>query len=113
MLGFGLKVAFIGIAVVFAALVFLIVVINLMSKAAGTKETKKPEPVPAAPIPEAEPIKAEENENEDEIAAVIAAAVACLSRGTLRITAITPLSGQNAPAWSMAGRQETMNLRQL
>lgn len=112
MLGFGLKVAFIGIAVVFSVLVFLIAVIGLMSQVAGTK-AKKPEPVPAAPIPEAEPIKAEENENEDEIAAVIAAAVACLSRGTLRITAITPLSGQNAPAWSMAGRQETMNLRQL
>lgn len=109
MLGFGLKVAFIGIAVVFSALVFLIVVINLMSQMLGEK--KRPEPVVVTPVQKAEPVKTEENE--DEVVAVIAAAVACLSQGALKIKAITPLSGQNTPAWSMAGRQETMNLRQL
>ena len=115
MLGFGLSVAVIGIGVVFSALVFLIFVIKAISAAArmidNTVVTKKSEPA-ASKVEVVQPV-AVISKDDDEIIAVISAAIACLTEERMVVKTITRLPGYQAPAWSYAGRVETMNLRQI
>ncbi|MDD2432988.1 MAG: OadG family protein [Clostridia bacterium] len=113
-LTFGLQVTVLGMSVVFIALIFLILVINLMTKgtefskakkgAAGAEPIKK-EAVAAAASPS--------EEDEGEVIAVLAAAIACLQPGKkMRLKTIQRLEGETVPIWSAAGRQETMYGRQ-
>lgn len=119
MLGFGLTVAAIGMGIVFFELVLLIVVIKLITMGSraitGRNGAQQPQQKPAPPaqavVAAPAEIKAAEDD-EDEIAAVIAAAVAYLTQGTAVITAIKRIQGTTGTAWSQAGRQETMSLRQ-
>jgi len=117
MLGFGLTVAGIGMGTVFAELVMLVGVIWVISSAAKmiegkknpvTVKTEQPQVVQAAPAPTVAAAQ-----DDDDVAAVIAAAVAAFSKGTMVIKAITRMPGVQAPSWSMAGRQDTMSLRQI
>lgn len=118
MLGFGLSVALIGMGIVFGALIFLVFVINAISAVSKMVE-KKPDPVAAPKKPEAAvqqaPVSAAAAAPEDEsdVLAVIAAAIACLTQGTMAVKTITRITAAGVPAWSSAGRQETMNLRQI
>jgi sodium pump decarboxylase gamma subunit len=110
---FGLQVAALGIGIVFVALVFLIFVIKGMTKATELSEVKKNTDnsmiIKKEAVPQEAPLIAEDD---DEIMAVIAAAVACLTQGKLRIKTIRRVKEENVPVWSAAGRQETMCLRQ-
>lgn len=115
MLSFGLIVAAIGIGVVFLELILLIFIIKGISLFAGTIENRRnrtdKQQVNHQAATETN-LKIEAHEDNDEIIAVIAAAVASMSHGTAYVKAIRCLPGTNAPAWSYAGRSETMNLRQ-
>jgi sodium pump decarboxylase gamma subunit len=118
MLGFGISVSLIGMGVVFAALIFLIFVINAITAVTRMVE-KKPDQVAAPKKPEAAvqqaPVSAAAAAPEDEsdVLAAIAAAIAYLSQGTMAVKTITRITAAGVPAWSSAGRQETMNLRQI
>lgn len=121
MLAFGLTVALTGVSIVFLALVFLIIVIKGITYAAKIMESPKTQAPaaikaeqPAAPILEAR-VEAQNNQpdDEEEIIAVISAAIASLSRVPVAIKTIRRLPGERASVWSHAGRVETMSLRQL
>ncbi|MGI6144242.1 MAG: OadG family protein [Clostridia bacterium] len=111
---FGIKVALLGMGIVFVTLVFLIYIIKFMTKVINVSETKKkniPEPVAS----KNEMISQEQQMNvadDAEIVAVIAAAVACLTQGKMKIKTIKRVKEEKFSAWSIAGRQETMYLRQ-
>lgn len=115
MLGFGLTVAAIGIGTVFTELILLVFVIYGISAIANAITGKKSEagvsPVqPSVAQPAA--VQAQE-ENDDGIVAVIAAAIASMGLGGVQITAIRRINGVSGPAWSHAGRLDTMNARQV
>ena len=118
MLGFGLTVAAIGMSVVFAELVFLIFVIMLITKAAKLIANRKAPPASAEKTPEnvsPAALAIAENAPDDapeDIVAVIAAAVACLTQGRGVVKAIKRVQEVNGSAWGQAGRQETMAGRQ-
>lgn len=114
MLVFGLKVALIGIGIVFAALIVLVFVIKGITKGAARREKNSVTSVKAVKKDERAPgAENQDKVTEDaELMAVIAAAVACLTQGTMQIKAITRRPGVSASAWSYAGRSETMKLRQ-
>jgi len=70
--------------------------------------TKETEPVVEQP----KSIQVMDKEDEDEIAAVIAAAIAACGHQVV-IKTITRITGRNSSAWAQSGRTEAMNLRQL
>lgn len=114
-MGSSLMTALILVVVVFAALVALSLVIGVFGKfGAREKAPAAPKPVavkPAAvPAPVATPAVVAQND-EDEIAAVIAAAVAMMAPAgvTYRVCRITPAGGRNRSEWAAAAvRQNTM-----
>lgn len=110
-----------GLVIVFVALILLIIAVSIMGmifkqvkKAGSKKKTKSnapaspaaPAPVKAAPVPQIQPA-AEDN---DEIIAVIAAAVAAMSEESgkpLRIKSIKPVGGRvRTNAWASAAAGE-------
>lgn len=117
MFGFGLTVAGIGMGIVFLELILLVFVIYAISKCAGLINEKKqsqgtkPVQVTAEPAPLA--VSQEVPNDEDDILAVIAAALACCGQDAKRIASITRTKAAAAAAWSHAGRQDTMSLRQM
>lgn len=118
MLGFGLTVAAIGMGTVFLELVLLIFVIYAISTVTKAISGKKSEAgvSPAqqqAAQPAAVQAQIQETNDENDIVAAIAAAVASLDLGNVRITAIRRISACTAPVWSHAGRLDTMNSRQF
>jgi sodium pump decarboxylase gamma subunit len=115
MLGFGLTVAAIGLGTVFSELVLLIFVIYAISAVTKAISGKKSEAgVSPAQQQAAQPaaVQVQEANDENDIVAAIAAAVASLNLGSVRITAIRRICGSSAPTWSHAGRLDTMNSRQ-
>ncbi|MFZ5754689.1 MAG: OadG family protein [Bacillota bacterium] len=111
MLVFGLQVTLIGMGIVFIALTFLIFVINFMASVTGSTVKKKSE---AESVTKgADPAATVKKEDDSDVIAVIAATVAFLTQGRMSIKTITRVPGGHAPSWSLAGRQETMNLRQF
>ncbi|MCR4442534.1 MAG: OadG family protein [Peptococcaceae bacterium] len=113
---FGLTVTAIGMGVVFIELIFLVYVINVISwtskRMDGKKNAAQVKTVKAESQAEVS-AAALDTEKDDEIAAVISAAIAYMTQGSTVIKVIRRLPGANAPAWSGAGRMETMNLRQI
>lgn len=115
-LQYGLSVALVGIGVVFVGLVILIGIIKLMEIAlkamTAKKETAAPAPAPAAaPAPVAEP---EPEVDDNELIAVIAAAVACAMEAEGNASGFVVRSIRrinNAPAWNRAGREEQVYSR--
>lgn len=114
MLKFGLTVAFIGMGVVFIELIFLVYVIRFITFITGKIEVKKtPVTVKSSKQEETMQAAAEVAVDDEEVIAVISAAVAYLTQGSASIKTIRRLPGVAAPAWSAAGRMEVMNCRQL
>lgn len=108
----GLAITVIGLGIVFSVLIILWGFIALMRVVFTKKNT--------APVPAAVPVKTEEkpvvsitevaDENEEEVVAVIMAAIAnCLNTSTynLHIQSIRRV-GNAAPAWNAAGRRENV-----
>jgi sodium pump decarboxylase gamma subunit len=111
---FGIQATLLGLGIVFVVLVFLIYLVKFMTRVLNTSEAKKedkPEPV----VSPKETVSQEQQLNaagDEDIIAVIAAAVACLTEGKMKIKTIKRIKEEKASAWSIAGRQETMYLRQ-
>ncbi|MFZ5752999.1 MAG: OadG family protein [Bacillota bacterium] len=107
---FGLQVSIIGMGVVFVALYFLTFVIRAIELAVGKPAGKKPEA--QAPVVETvEPVAVKAQDDEDEISAVIAAALAAFMGSGYTITSIRRLPVQPAAAWSSAGRNQVIQER--
>lgn len=113
---FGLQVTMIGFGIVLVALVAIMFVIMLQEKAlAGFR--KKPEkieapkveaaPVVSAPQPEVQ------NENKEELIAVIAAAISAYGGQQVVVKNIRRVNGNAGLAWASASRTDNMNLRQM
>ena len=114
-MGSSLMTALILLVVVFAALVALSLVISVFGKVGGReKAPAAPKPVaakPVAPKPVAVPAVSVATDDEDEIAAVIAAAVAMMAPAGVayRVRRITPVGGRTRSEWAAAAvRQNTM-----
>lgn len=106
----GVQVTVVGLVIVFSVLVLLMLVLMAMKKI-FYKEPQKTAPVQqAAPIEE---IAAEPAMDEEELIAVLTAAVAAslnTSTYNLQIKSYRRI-GQNSPAWHKAGINETINSR--
>lgn len=103
-----------GIMTVFAVLIILWVAIIIMHKCAalGQRKEKKQEKPAAAPAPAAAPkaAPAAVEEDDDELIAVLTAAVAAslnTSTYNLRIKSFRRI-GQNTPAWNAVSRKEQL-----
>lgn len=116
-LQYGLSVALVGICTVFVGLVILIGLIKLMETVihgtAKKESAPAPAPVQAAPAPV---VEEEPQEDEGELIAVIAAAVAAAmeAAGEEEPTGFVVRSIRrinNAPAWNRAGREEQVYSR--
>lgn len=112
---YGLLVTIVGMVIVFVGLLLLIAIINVQagafrlfgnSKKDGAAEKKAQTPC------QLQRRACAQSEDEEEIAAVIAAAVAMFEEnGTgLRVKSIRRV-GSNAPAWNAAGRREYLGSR--
>ena len=117
-LKYGLSVAAVGILTVFVALIILIGLIKVMELVIGgvTKKKAAPAPAPAAPAPAPVIEETAEEEDEGELIAVIAAAVAAAmeAAGAEEPTGFVVRSIRrvnNAPAWNRAGREEQVYSR--
>ena len=112
---FGLTVALIGMAIVFAGLVVLIGLVKLLVLATGSigkpkQEKKAAEPAPvAAPVVEAAVPAAGAD---DELIAVITAAIAAMMDGDNSGFVVRHVRRvSNTPAWSKSGREEQVYSR--
>jgi len=114
MLTYGLKVALLGMGTVFVALYVLMLLIGVQSSILAPKPKKKVEEVKteAAPVEPAPTAPTEAKEDEDEIRAVIAAAIAACGQNVV-IKTITRVTGTSGTAWAANGRTDAMRLRQL
>ncbi len=105
----GLQITLLGMLVVFLALIFLMVILTVMEKifyrSAKSTSAKQSEPAKTEVAP------AESVQDDTELVAVIAAAVASsmgVMPSDLVIRNIVRMP-ETAPAWSLAGRTDQMN----
>ncbi|HHU32669.1 MAG TPA: hypothetical protein GXZ50_08425 [Clostridia bacterium] len=113
---FGLQIALIGIGMVFVALIALILIISLQEKVLSGFTKKKPEV--EAPKVEAAPVVRTsqpeiKKEDQDELIAVIAAAISAYNGQQVVVKNIRRVTGNSGLPWANAGRTDNMNLRQM
>lgn len=116
---FAFSVIFTGIVIVFLVLVVLIAIMEIMGRVLGSKpntpsggssgkEAPQAAAAPAAPSPVIKKMEVEDGIG-DEIVAVISAAIAALTGGAGKPTAIRRAKREKAAgrgSWSLAGLQE-------
>lgn len=107
----GLLVTLIGMLVVFFGLIILIGLIKIITMLTTEKKKAKvaetPAPVAAAPVTAA-PVAVKDD---DELIAVITAAVSCMMEEGTSFTVRHVRRISNAPAWQKAGREEQIYSR--
>jgi sodium pump decarboxylase gamma subunit len=113
MLMFGLQVAIIAMSIVFIALMALMFVIQgssafFQKKTDEPKVVAVPESTPAPAPVEAAPVQKDDN----ELAAVIAAAIAACGHQVV-VKSISRVVGTSGAVWAATGRTDAMSLRQL
>ena len=113
--GFGTTV--VGLLIVFSVLLILMIVLKLFEKVfykpQNTNEVKIPETVKQETVKTADATVVEDSEDEEELIAVLTAAVAAslnTSTYNLRIKSYRRINN-NAPAWNKAGLRETIDSR--
>lgn len=114
MLIYGLKVTLLGMGVVFVALILLMFLIKAQSFIIASL-TKKEDPKIIEKIDKPETVPEREKQDEedpDELIAVISAAIAALGYN-VSIKTITRVSGSQGSAWSQAGRNDAINKRKF
>lgn len=112
----GLKTTVVGVVIVFSVLIILMIVMMLMKVIFYKPE--KTENAPKNDVPVAEPIKAEPKSSnasmdENELVAVLTAAIAaCLNTSTynLNIKSYRRIEDRS-PAWNKAGRRDVIDSR--
>lgn len=104
-------VAILGMAITFIALIILWGCILIMSNMLNTKKPKKEAVQVAKSTPAPQPAVVEEPQNNEELIAVITAAIAAsLNTTTHNIIVKNILRvSDRSPAWNRAGRVEQMN----
>ncbi len=110
-LSVGGQVTFIGMLIVFAVLIILMFVLAAMKYVFAPKPAKTEKTV--AVTPQKAVIAEETQEDEEELIAVITAAIAAslnTSTYNLKIKSFRRIEN-NAPAWNRAGLRETINSR--
>lgn len=108
----GLIVTFLGMGITFIALILLQLLIDLQAKIIN-KPKKKPLEDPVAIADQSVDHKACDSKNEEELIAVISAAVAMKlqrSTGDIVIHNIRKIE-EPSPSWSRAGILDQMNMR--
>jgi len=100
-----LLIMFINMTVVFTVLWGLSMIIRLIKIIDPTQKKKLNEPAQPAPAAPAPPAAVADSEDEDELAVVIAAAVAALGYRVVSVTAVRPIVSR---AWRQAGRLESV-----
>lgn len=118
-LGFAALVMLIGVMIVFFGLTLLIICIKIMSSVVRSMTAKKaPAPAPApkpvvVPEPVAEAAAEETGMNEDELVAVITAALMAYAKDPNKTLVVRNIrrAAQKAPAWSKAGRADQLASR--
>ena len=112
----GGQTAIIGLSTVFSVLIILMIVITIM-KLVFYKKPEAPKapaaPVESEPVKPAEPvIQADEMDDEELVAVITAAIAASLNTSTynLRIKSLRRIDNKQ-PAWNRAGVRETINNR--
>ena len=110
----GLETTVIGLAIVFVVLIILMLVLVAMKYIFGEKEPAKNKPVqPVKPQAPAKTEKTESDMSEEELVAVLTAAVAAslnTSTYNLKIKSYRRI-GNNAPAWNRAGLNDVLESR--
>lgn len=112
---FGLQVAFIGMGIVFLLLYFLTFVIRCIEFFAREKKNEAKILAPTlkeAAVQVAPATTVMKDDDEDEIAAVLAAAVTAFLGTGYRVNVIRRLPDFATGAWSAAGRTQIMQERQ-
>lgn len=118
-LGFAFLIMLIGLMIVFFGLIILICLIKLMSIIVGAltgkkKEQAAPAPVPVVvPEPVAEAAAEETGLENDELIAVITAALAAFNKDgnkTLVVRSVRRAAAKT-PAWAKAGRADQLASR--
>ncbi|SMB93490.1 sodium pump decarboxylases, gamma subunit [Desulfonispora thiosulfatigenes DSM 11270] len=109
---YGLKVAALGIGIVFIALIALMYLIKAQSYLLDlfTKKEKSIIEVPNDKNPEV--TKNKDEEDPEELVAVISAAIAALGH-QVAIKKITRIQGSSGANWSQANRLDAMNTRRI
>lgn len=105
----GLQTTVIGLVIVFAVLIVLMLVLVAMKYIFAPKNEEKP----AADNIDIIPVQKQPEEDEEELIAVLTAAVAAslnTSTYNLKIKSYRRI-GNNAPAWNKAGLNETIQSR--
>lgn len=113
----GAMTAVVGLSTVFAVLIILMLVIMIMEKIfTGSKASEKQIPAAEAKqITAAKPAAAPKTEDDEELIAVLTAAVAAslnTSVYNLRISSYRR-TDNNSTAWNKAGVREIINSREL
>lgn len=114
MLTYGLKVTLLGMGTVFIALIILMGLIQVQSKLLipkSSKQTVIPKEQTSV-IEQPKTLQTVDQDDELEIAAVIAAAISACGHQVV-VKNITRIYGNHGSAWAQSGRTEAMNLRQL
>lgn len=109
----GLKVTAIGFTTVFVVLTVLMGIIYVMGSVLGNAG-KKPEAAPkaATPAPKAAaPAPAAAKQDDGELIAVIAAAIAACGGSTQAVKSISRVNGTAGAAWTAASRSDAMGSR--
>ena len=113
--GSSLLVTVVGMAIVLfglSVLIFLIKALVKVTENLGQKKKTEVQAAPAAPVAETVEV-AEESavENQDELIAVITAAIACMMEEGTGFTVRHVKRVNTAPAWQKAGREEQIYSR--
>ena len=114
---FGLQVTVIGVGMVFVALIALIFIISLQDKILSGFTKKKPEKVETPKVETAQVVSASQSEakkeDQDELIAVIAAAISAYNGQQVVVKNIRRVTGNAGLPWASASRIDNMNLRQM
>ena len=110
----GLQVTAIGFGTVFVVLMILMFYIGIQSNVLGnfgkkTEAAPKAAPAPAAAPASAAPAAPKQDDN--ELIAVIAAAIAASGGSTKAVKSITRMNGTAGASWAVAGKNEAMASR--
>lgn len=109
----GLSTTVIGLSIVFSVLIILMLVLMVMKKIFYKEPEKTAAPAPVQTAAQSVPEEAEETVSEDELIAVLTAAVAAslnTSTYNLQIKSYRRISS-NAGVWQKAGIADTINSR--
>lgn len=108
----GVQTTVLGMLTVFSVLIILMLAIAVMKKVFYKPEVKAPVPAPAVPV-QSTVEEVPENEDEEELIAVLTAAIAAslnTSTYNLKIKSYRRTDKRN-PAWNTAGVRDVINSR--